>query len=424
MKDAFDLAKTIHERAGQGTLGINKVTFRYDDDSSSDAGAEPELTILMPCLNESETLEICIRKAQEFLAANGVRGEIVVSDNGSSDGSQEIAERCGARVVDVPERGYGAALIYGSSAARGRFIIMGDSDDSYDFSDLMPFVEKLRAGFELVMGNRLKGGIKPGAMPWKNRWIGTPALSAIGRIFFQSPVGDFNCGLRGFSADAFRKMKLRTTGMEFASEMIVKATLLKLRIAEVPTTLSPDGRNRAPHLRPWRDGWRHLRFMLLCSPRWLFLYPGLLLVLSGLVTGACLLPGPRTIGNVTLDIHTLFYCAIGVLVGFQALLFAIFSKTFGMTEGLLPPDPKMRTFFRFFHLEMCLGVGILLVLAGLGGAVYSVTFWREQGFGALVPSHVMRIAIPSGVSLALGCQVVLSSFFLSLLRMGRRSECV
>jgi glycosyltransferase involved in cell wall biosynthesis len=401
------------------TLDEMRVTYETPE---REVGSNVELTILMPCLNEIETLESCIRKAQRFLEAHGVRGEVVVSDNGSTDGSQEIARKCGARVVDVPVRGYGAALIYGSSEARGKYIIMGDSDDSYDFSRLLPFVEKLRKGYELVMGNRLTGEIKPGAMPWKNRWIGTPALSAIGKIFFQCPVGDFNCGLRAFSADAFRRMNLRTTGMEFASEMIIKATLLKLRIAEVPTTLSPDGRTRAPHLRPWRDGWRHLRFMLLCSPRWLFLYPGFLLALGGLVSGVWLLPGPRTIMSVTLDIHTLFYAAIGVLVGFQALFFAVFSKTFAMTEGLLPPDRKMQKFFRLFHLELWLIVGGLMMAGGFGGAVYSVTFWGAHGFGALSPSEVMRIAIPSGLALALGCQIVLSGFFLSLLRMARKQE--
>src|SRR5271157_2993377 len=306
-----------------------------------------ELTILLPCLNEAETLESCIRKAQGFLERNHIRGEIVVSDSGSQDGSRDIARRCGARVVDVPIRGYGAALIHGSLVARGKYIIMGDSDDSYDFSDLLPFLEKLRAGHDLVMGNRLSGSIKPGAMPWMNRWIGTPVLSALGRLFFHCQVGDFNCGLRGYSAEAFRKMDLRTTGMEFASEMIVKATLLKLRIAEIPITLSPDGRTRRPHLRPWRDGWRHLRFMLLYSPRWLFLYPGCLLMAMSLVTALWLLPGPRTLGSVTFDIHTLFFAAMSLLVGFQAILFAVFSKTVAITQHLLPPDPKMDKLLRY-----------------------------------------------------------------------------
>ncbi len=388
--------------------------------AAEDVESVPELTILLPCLNESETLEICIRKAQRFMEANHICGEVLVSDNGSQDGSQEIARRCHARVIDVPVRGYGAALIYGSLGARGKYIVMGDSDDSYDFSNLLPFVEKLRAGYDLVMGNRLIGGIKPGAMPWKNRWIGTPALSAVGRLFFRCPVGDFNCGLRGYSADAFKKMNLRTTGMEFASEMIVKATLLEMKIAEVPTTLSPDGRTRPPHLRPWRDGWRHLRFMLLYSPRWLFFYPGLVLMLAGLLIGGWILPQPRRIGAVTVDIHTLFFCSIGVLVGFQAILFSIFSKTFAMAEGLLPPDRKMDKALRLFNMEVWLVIGTLLVAAGLGGAVFGVMVWERHGFGALVPSHVMRVAIPSGLSLALGFQIVLSSFFLSLLGMARK----
>jgi len=392
----------------------------YDFDESERHISDLELTILLPCLNESETLEICIRKAQSFLSSNGIRGEVVVSDNGSHDGSQEIARNCGARVIVVPVRGYGAALIYGSLAARGTYIVMGDSDDSYDFSDLLPFVVKLRAGFDLVMGNRLLGGIKPGAMPWKNRWIGTPALSAIGRLFFRCPVGDFNCGLRAFSANAFRRMGLRTTGMEFASEMIVKATLLGMKITEVPTTLSPDGRTRPPHLRPWRDGWRHLRFMLLYSPRWLFLYPGLLLMITGLLVGAWLAPHARTVGAITLDIHTLFFSAIGALVGFQAILFAIFGKTFAITQGLLPPDRKMKEVHRLFHLESWITIGALLIFFGLSGGIYGVMFWERHGFGPLLPTHVMRVAIPSGFSLALGSQIVLSAFFLSLLRMARR----
>ena len=378
-----------------------------------------ELTILLPCLNEAETLESCIRKAQGFLERNHIRGEIVVSDSGSQDGSRDIARRCGARVVDVPIRGYGAALIHGSLVARGKYIIMGDSDDSYDFSDLLPFLEKLRAGHDLVMGNRLSGSIKPGAMPWMNRWIGTPVLSALGRLFFHCQVGDFNCGLRGYSAEAFRKMDLRTTGMEFASEMIVKATLLKLRIAEIPITLSPDGRTRRPHLRPWRDGWRHLRFMLLYSPRWLFLYPGCLLMAMSLVTALWLLPGPRTLGSVTFDIHTLFFAAMSLLVGFQAILFAVFSKTVAITQHLLPPDPKMDKLLRYLQLESGLLVGVALIAYGVGGAIYGVKAWEMHGFGPLVPTRVMRIIIPAGSSLVLGCEVILSSFFLGVLGLGR-----
>jgi len=379
-----------------------------------------ELTILLPCLNEAETLETCIRKAQGFLETNHIRGEILVSDNGSQDGSQDIARRCGARVVDAPKRGYGAAMIHGSFAARGKYIIMGDSDDSYDFSNLMPFLQKLRDEHDLVMGNRLAGGIKPGAMPWMNRWVGTPVLSALGRLFFHCPVGDFNCGLRGYSAEAFRQMDLRTIGMEFASEMVVKATLLKLQIAEVPTTLSPDGRSRPPHLRPWRDGWRHLRFMLLYSPRWLFLYPGCLLMAIGLTVALLLLPHPRALGGVTFDIHTLFFAAMLVLVGFQAILFAVFSKTFAITERLLPRDPKMDRLLRYLQLESGLLVGIALIAYGIGGAIYGVKAWEMHGFGPLLPTRVMRTIIPAGTSLVLGCEVILSSFFLSVLGMGRK----
>jgi glycosyltransferase involved in cell wall biosynthesis len=378
-----------------------------------------ELTILLPCLNESETLATCIRKAHHFLETNGICGEVVVSDNGSSDGSQEIASRCGARVVHVPTRGYGAALIHGSTQARGKYIIMGDSDDSYDFSNLLPFMEKLRAGYDLVIGNRLTGGIRPGAMPWKNRWIGTPTLSGIGRLFFDCPVGDFNCGLRGYSAEAFRKMDLRASGMEFASEMIIRATLLDMNIAEVPTTLSPDGRSRPPHLRPWRDGWRHLRFMLLHSPRWLFLYPGLGLMLAGLLLGGWLLPGPRKLGTVTLDIHTLFYCGVGVLVGFQAILFALFGQTFAVSAGLLPADRGLGKIAKFLNMEVWLSIGLLLAVMGFGGAIGSMVVWGKSNFGGLDPSQVMRLAIPSGLAMALGCQIMLAAFFLGLLRLRR-----
>jgi glycosyltransferase involved in cell wall biosynthesis len=420
MSPVSQIAESKSQPARTDAPGVSKSSANYESSTGGECQPDPEVTILMPCLNESETLEACIRKAQGFLDANQVRGEIVVSDSGSDDGSQEIARRCGARVVEVPSRGYGAALIYGSSEARGKYVIMGDSDESYDFSALLPFVHKLREGYDLVVGNRMTGSIEPGAMPWKNRWIGTPALSSIGWVFFRCPVGDFNCGLRAFSMDAFREMNLRTTGMELASEMIVKATLLKLRITEVPTTLRLDGRSRAPHLRPWRDGWRHLRFMLLCSPRWLFLYPGLLLVMAGLLSGAWLLPGPRMIGNVTLDIHTLFFSAIGVLIGFQAMLFAVFSKAFAIADGLLPKDPKMDRLYRIFVLEVWLVVGALLVALGLGGALSRVVIWERHGFGDLDPTLVMRIVIPSGLSLALGCQIILSAFFLSLLRMGRK----
>ncbi len=382
--------------------------------------APVELSILMPCLNEAETLGACIRKARSFLAKHSIVGEVIVADNGSTDGSQDIARSCGARVVDVPKRGYGAALYHGSVAARGAYVIMGDSDDSYDFAELQAFVEKLRAGCDLVMGNRFQGGIKPGAMPFMNRWLGNPMLSTIGRLFFGCPVGDFQCGLRGYSAGAFKRMDLQTTQMEFASEMVIKATLLKMRIAEVPTTLSPDGRSRAPHLRPWRDGWRNLRFMLLYSPRWLFLYPGLLLMALGLLLALWLLPGPRRIGSVAFDVHSMFYGSIAVVIGFQAVLFAIFARVAAATEGFLPPDPLTEKLCRILTLEIGLVCGTLLFLFGLGGSIAAVFLWENASFGDLDPLRMMRVIIPAGLGMCLGCQIVLSSFFLGFLKMGRR----
>jgi hypothetical protein len=390
--------------------------------SSDPAPPRPtvELSIVMPCLNEAETLETCINKARQFLEQHKIDGEILIGDNGSTDGSQEIARRCGARVVDAPLRGYGAALSCASLAARGKFVIMGDSDDSYDFTALLPFLEKLRAGCDLVMGNRFRGGIKPGAMPWKNRYIGNPALSGIGKLLFGCPVSDFHCGLRGYTAEAFRRMDLRTTGMEFASEMVIKATLLHMNIAEVPTCLCPDGRSRPPHLRPWRDGLRHLRFMLLCSPRWLFLYPGVALVLAGLILGAWLLPGRRTIGAATLDVHTLLYASVAVSVGFQAVAFALFARVFAMREGILPSSPRMQRVMRFFNFELGAVLGLLLILIGIGGSIASVVYWSEQSFGNMDPSKLLRVIIPSVLAFTLGCQLFLASFFLGVLGMGVR----
>ena len=379
---------------------------------------EFELTVVMPCLNEALTLEPCILKARSFLEQSGVRGEIVIGDNGSTDGSQEIARRNGARVVDVPFRGYGAALYAATMAARGRFVIMGDSDGSYDFSSLMPFLEKLREGYDLVMGNRFAGGIKSGAMPWKNRLIGNPVLSGVGRLFFRTAPRDLHCGLRGYSLAAFKRMDLRTTGMEYASEMVIKATLLRLRVTEVPTTLSPDGRDRPPHLRPWRDGWRHLRFMLLYSPRWLFLYPGLVLILSGLALGFCLMQGPVQIGRATLDVHTLFFAGIAVLVGYDAILFAAFSKVYAANAGLIPQNPFLVRVFKYLTLEVGLIFGALLLIVGLAGSVYSFILWDQQRFGVMDPQRLLRVVVPSGVCVALGVQTISSSFFLSVLGLG------
>jgi hypothetical protein len=326
----------------------------------------------------------------------------------------------GARVVHVQNKGYGSALMGGIAAARGKYIIMADADDSYDFTALMPFLAKLREGYDLVMGNRFKGGIKPGAMPPLHKYLGNPVLSGIGRLFFQTLCGDFHCGMRGFSKAAVAKMDLRTTGMEFASEMVVKATLHGMRVAEVPTTLSPDGRSRPPHLRSWRDGWRHLRFMLLYSPRWLFFYPGLLLMLIGLLTGLWLLPGPQTIGSVSFDVHTLLYSAAAVFIGFQSILFSVFTKVFAISEGLLPEDPRLDRWFRKITLEVGLAVGGLLMIIGLAGSIYALGDWGAQSFGPLEPTKMLRMVIPTVLALTLGCQIVLSSFFLSVLGMGRR----
>ena len=382
--------------------------------------AAPELSIVMPCLDEAETIGTCVAKARRFLEESGVRGEVVVADNGSSDGSQAVAARGGARVVAVKERGYGSALQGGIAAARGRYVVMGDADDSYDFSALAPFLEKLREGADLVMGDRFAGGVLPGAMPALHRFLGNPVLSWLGRLFFHSPVRDFHCGLRGFSKAAYERMRLRTTGMEFASEMVVKATLLGMRVEEVPIVLHPDGRSRQPHLRPWRDGWRHLRFLLLYSPRWLFLYPGLLLMLAGALTAAWLLPRPRTVGHVTFDVQTLLYAGMAILVGFQAVIFAIFTKVFAINSGLLPEDRKLQSALRNVTLEAGLFVGAILILFGLAGSIYAVNLWQYAGFRALDPSQTMRAIVPAIVCLTLGCEIVLSSFFLSVLGLQRR----
>ena len=388
--------------------------------ASADDNSPIELSIVMPCLNEAETIETCIRKAQASLEENDIRGEVVIADNGSTDGSQAIAEKLGARVVPVDVKGYGAALRGGITAARGKYVIMGDADDSYDFSNLAPFIEKLREGFDLVMGNRFKGGIQPGAMPPLHRYLGNPVLTGIGRLFFHSPAGDFHCGLRGFSKTAFEKMDLQTTGMEFASEMVVTSTLLKLKIAEVPTTLSPDGRSRPPHLRSWRDGWRHLRFMLMYSPRWLFLYPGLFMILTGFAVGLWLLPGPQTLNGVTFDVHTMLYASGLVFIGFQAVQFAMFTKVFAVTEGLLPEDPRLSRAFKYITLEVGLIVGALVFLAGAIGTGVAIADWRGANFGDLKPSHELRIIIPSTLALALGSQTMLASFFFSVLGLKRR----
>ncbi|MGH9691543.1 MAG: glycosyltransferase family 2 protein [Candidatus Acidiferrales bacterium] len=378
------------------------------------------LSVVMPCLNESLTLGSCVKKAMATMERLGIPGEVIVADNGSTDGSQEIAVGLGARVVPVSTRGYGSALRGGIAAARGQFVIMGDADESYDFTQLEPFLKKLNEGYDLVMGNRFQGGIAPGAMPFLHRFLGNPGLSWLGRLFFKCPVGDFQCGLRGFRKDAIDKLELQTTGMEFSTEMVVKATLHKLRIAEIPTTLSPDGRDRPPHLRTWRDGWRYLRFLLLYSPRWLFLYPGMVLFAIGLAINAWLLPGPRTVAGATFDYHTLLFGAMALLIGFQSINFAVFSKMFATTERLLPEDPRLTRWYKYITLEVGLIVGAVLILAGAGLWIFGLSYWRSHNFGPLDPEKTLRIVIPGFVSLTLGIQIVLSSFFMSVLGLARK----
>jgi len=380
---------------------------------------ELELTVLLPCLDEAETVGSCVSKAAAYLQRSGIRGEVLVSDNGSTDSSRDVARRAGARVIEESQRGYGNALRAGIQAARGRFIIVGDADDSYDFAALGPFVEKLRAGAELVMGNRFRGDIAPGAMPPLHRYLGNPVLSGIGRLFFSSPVGDFHCGLRGFRRESILKLGLSTGGMEFASEMVVRATVEGLRIAEVPATLSPDGRSRPPHLRSFRDGWRHLRFMLLFSPRWLFLYPGAILMLAGLASMLWLLPGPRRVGPIGLDVNTLVYSSAAIVCGFQAVVFAIFAKIFAINARLMPEDARIRRFTSMVNIELGMAAGLLMLLAGLGMGAYALGMWGRESFGALNSEVSLRVVAPSATALIIGLQLIFSSLFLGVLSLRR-----
>jgi hypothetical protein len=381
-----------------------------------------ELSIVMPCLDEAETVADCIDKAKSFLDSRGISGEVVVADNGSSDGSRDIARRHGARVLEVSEKGYGNALCAGIAAARGRYVIMGDADDSYDFTSLDGFVAALRRGDDLAMGNRFRGGVRPGAMPWLHRWLGNPILSGFGRLFFRAPVGDFHCGLRGFSKKAFDQLELRAAGMEFASEMVVKAALAGLRISEVPVVLHPDGRTHAPHLRTWRDGWRHLRFMLLWSPRWLFLVPGLALFAAGALASAWILLGVSSVGGVAFGVHTLLVAGLACIVGYQLVTFAAFARVFALTEGFHPATPSLERLFRTFNLEAGLLLGTLTAVAGSVLLLLALRGWRAAGFGALDPAVTMRLVIPGAVLVALGVQTLFSSFFLSTLGLRRRAR--
>ncbi|SFZ86163.1 Glycosyltransferase involved in cell wall bisynthesis [Devosia enhydra] len=382
-----------------------------------------ELTILMPCLNEAETLAVCIEKAQGYLARSGVSGEVLIADNGSTDGSQEIARAHGARVVDVPVRGYGAALGAGIAAARGRFVIMGDADDSYDFSALDAFVAALRQGHQLVMGNRFRGGIAPGAMPWHHKYIGNPVLSFLGKLFFRTKASDFHCGLRGFDRDAIQGLGLRTTGMEFASEMLVKATLSGLDVAEVPTTLKPDGRSRPPHLRSFRDGWRHLRFLLLFSPRWLFLYPGLALLIFGLIVGGALLPGPVRIGRVVFDLHTFVVAAMCVIVGLQSISFGLIGRRFASRYGFIPRSEKFDRLLEGLTLERILLMALVLMGIGAAAMLWGLSEWAARDFGPLESPYTLRALLLAMTALVAGFQLMLSGFLSSMtnipLREGR-----
>ncbi len=375
----------------------------------------PELSVVMPCLNEAETLAICIKKAQDFFARENVQGEVVIADNGSTDGSIKIAEDLNARVVHVQAKGYGNALIGGITAAKGTYVMMGDADDSYDFSNMMHYLVKLREGYDLVMGNRFKGGIEKGAMPFLHKYLGNPVLSFVGRLFFNSKIGDFHCGLRGFSKDAFHRMELKTTGMEFASEMIVKASLKEMKIAEVPTTLSVDGRTRPPHLNTWPDGWRHLRFLMLYSPKWLFYYPGFLLFFFGLIASSILVYNPLTIGSVTFDVHTLLFTAVSLLIGFQFILFYGLTKVFTVENGLLPKSKKYDKQFEFINLEKGLIVGALLIIAGVVLSFLAYTYWQDLNFGNINTHNTLRLVIPAVTTMLLGVQVILFSLFFSIL---------
>jgi glycosyltransferase involved in cell wall biosynthesis len=383
-----------------------------------DPSVELELSILMPCLNEARTLAPCIKKAQLFLKLHGVSGEVLVADNGSTDGSIEVAESLNARVVRVPTRGYGAALAAGIEAASGKYVIMGDSDESYDFSALSPFIEKLRAGYDLVMGNRYQGGIAPGAMPPMHRYFGNPLLTAVGRLFYAcKESGDFYCGLRGFRKKAIETLELQSRGMEFALEMVIKAQMHGLRITEVPTTLSPDGRDRAPHLRRYQDGWRSLRFYLLMSPRWFFGIPGLILLVCGAVFSALLLFGPVKVMSVTFDYHTLLYSTSAILLGYQSILLFIFAKLMAVETGLHP----LRTKFWFLEqrrtLEQCVTIGVVLMFVGVVLGIIAARQWELTGFGALRPESTIRLTICSVLFLLLGGQTLLAGFYFGLINL-------
>jgi glycosyltransferase involved in cell wall biosynthesis len=387
----------------------------YLTEAAQEPGYLPlELTILMPCLNEAETVATCVRKARAFLERTAISGEVLVADNGSSDGSVRLAREAGARVVQIERKGYGSALLGGLGAARGRFVIMADSDDSHDIARLELFLDGLRAGNTLVIGNRFRGGIRQGSMSWLNRYLGNPVLSFIGRLFFSSPVGDFHCGLRGVERAAALRLGLCAPGMEFASELIVKATLAGWRIAEVPTVVSPAGRSRAPHLRSWRDGWRHLRFLLMMSPRWLMLYPGACLIAAGAAAELLILRGPVVIRGIGFDIHTMLYAAGATVLGVQLMLFSLVARTIGVLKSLLPMTPLLARFLRIFTLERGILAGLALGAGGFALAGYSVIL-ASAHLGAIDPVRMMRVIIPSVTLMLVGAETVFASFLLGFI---------
>jgi hypothetical protein len=388
----------------------------------TDPAADLEVSVVMPCLNEARTVARCVDKAVAALKELGVRGEVIVADNGSSDGSPEIAQAHGARVVPVPTRGYGSALKAGIAAAGGRFVIMGDADDSYDFSRLGPFVDRLKQGDDLVMGNRFQGGIRPGAMPWMHRYIGNPILTGILNLFFRTPVGDAHCGLRAFRKDAYNRLNLQTSGMEFASEMVVKASLNRQKISEVPIVLHPDGRDRPPHLRSFRDGWRHLRFLLLLCPLWLYLIPSTLLMVGGLGLMAWLTPGRMELAGVGLDVHSMLLAAVCVIVGYQTLWMWAYAKIHGWASGLLPEETFSTRVFNHLTLERGLAVGAGLLVMGIGLNIWLVSEWLGPGLEAYAVQTTMRYALWGLTAMVLGVQTIYGSFFLSMLGMAREKR--
>ena len=390
--------------------------------SSQTVSPECELTVVMPCLNEADTIEVCVSKALRAIEAAGIDAEVVIADNGSTDGSQSLAEKLGARVVNVAAKGYGSALMGGIAAARGRYVIMGDADDSYDFLEIPKFVQELRRGFEVVQGCRLPSGggtVLPGAMPFLHRWWGNPMFSIMARTMFRAPIHDIYCGMRGFTKQAYLSLDQRCTGMEFATEMIIKASRYGLKIGEVPITLHPDGRKaHAPHLKTFRDGWRTLRFFLMCSPRWLFLWPGAISFGIGLIGYALAMPGAE-IGRATLDAHTLLVASLALLIGQQAILFAVFAKMFSLNEGLLPPDPRVDQFFKAFTLEKGLVIGASAALIGAGLLTFAFFYWQQKSFGNLNYAQTMRLVIPGVTLIALGIQAILGSFMISIMSIRR-----